>query len=355
MTFSAATAVQQINESMNSMLLLHSSCQALIEVDISPVASQWYDTLNRELGEAEGLVVDWRQNGMLYFQQDVVARVVSCGHGFVDAKAAIDALFEQLENAFSQATRDKIVARLNALDGPVSGMVSEIDAYLSKLAAFEKQMQVPHSAMNKTIAQIQAQESAIQAEIATLNSQIDELGKHIVIDRKAIAAAEKQRTEGIVETIFGVLLAPLTGGASLVLAGIGVATIAEAQQKVDDMHSTISRYQGRIASDQSELSDDQKEIGTLKGLSMSTQIAIADMSLIAAALDALRVSWTELGGELSNAAGDVGRATTAAEAVVGQAWFDAAVGEWRIIIPRAESLLNRYISSTRVQIPPAGN
>ena len=58
MAFSGATTKEQLNQSMNAMLLLHSSCQAIIEATIAQIDSSWYNTIVNELGAAEELVVD---------------------------------------------------------------------------------------------------------------------------------------------------------------------------------------------------------------------------------------------------------------------------------------------------------
>lgn len=175
--------------------------------------------------------------------------------------------------------------------------------------------------------------------------------RQITTDRQAIAKAEAARTKGIVETIFGVVLAPLTGGVSLILAGIGVASITEAEEAVDGLEAAIRGYQTTIASDQADLADDAREIATLNGLTMCTQIALDDMSLIAGALDALRTTWSSLRDELASTAGKVQDAEDAQGAAVGQAWYHAAAADWDVIIPEAQGLQNLPTSTNRVTIP----
>src|SRR5690606_40654466 len=108
--------------------------------------------------------------------------------------------------------------------------------------------------------------SDLKSQITEINQKIDNFKSQIKADREAIAKAKKAREKGIVETIFGVILAPITLGASLILAGIGVASIAEAESKISDMEKSISQYQKSIVSDQANLSDDQKEVTTLNSL-----------------------------------------------------------------------------------------
>lgn len=331
MPLDAARTTQQISDSIGAMLLLNSSCQALIQVSLAPSSSPWYAVLDQELGEAEDLVVGWRQNGYRYFQDEILAQIDTCGKSFVGARAAIDALFQQLEARFDSGVQDRIVAGLKALETPVQGMIDAIGGYSARLATFEQAMADPYARMNQSIGQIQAQEADIQQQITTINAQIAQLQQQVQDDRQAIAKADAQRTRGIIETIFGVLLAPLTGGASLILAGIGVGTIAEAQEKVSALESTISSYQSTIVGDQQNLSSDQQQIATLTGLSMSMSLALGDVAAITTALDSLRTTWGVLLGEVGGAAGDVAAAQDATQAIVAQVWFDSASDAWQAI------------------------
>jgi DNA-binding transcriptional MerR regulator len=329
---------QQISDSIGAMLLLNSSCQALIEVSIAPSASPWYPILDQELGAAEDLVVDWRQNGYRYFQDEILGQIAGCGKGFLASQSAVDGMFQTLEAKFDPTVLNEIVTRLAGLEAPVRGMIDALDGYTAKLATFEQAMGVPYAQMNHSVAQIQAQEADLQQQIATISSQIAALQQQVQADRDAIAKAEAQRTTGIIETIFGVLLTPVTGGASLILTGIGVGTIAEAQEKVSSLETTISQYQTAIVGDQQDLSGDEQQVATLSGLSMSMALALNDVAAIDTALDALRTTWGVLLGELQNAAGDLAKAQSAQQAIVAQVWFDATCNVWQAIVPFVDQI-----------------
>lgn len=338
MPFSADQTNQQITESMGAMLLLHASNQALIEATITPSSSPWYPVLDQELGTAENLVVGWRRNGFLYFQQDILQQIIGCGQAFAAAQPAIDALFGQLEKNFSAALKQQIVDQLNALDTPIAAMTAQLGIYLDKLRAFQAAMEGPDAQMNQSVAAIQAQEAQIAAQINAINTQMALLKQQVITDRQAIAKAKAARDRGIVETIFGVLLAPVTGGASLILAGIGVGTIAEAEEQVGSLEKTIAGYQSTIIGDQQTLSSDQRQVATLQGLTMSMSLVLSDIGDIESALGALRTTWGVLEGGIQNAAQDVARATSASEATIGQVWFDSACGSWQEITAFAEQL-----------------
>lgn len=338
MTLDLLQCQQQIASSVGAMLLLNSSCQALIEASIAPSTSSWYPIVDEELGAAEDLVVGWRQNGYRYFQDEIVAEIVACGTAFLTAQSAVDRLFGQLEDHFDQSVQADIVAKLTDLEKPVQTMLSSVDGYTSKLADFDEAMAGPSARMNSTIAQVQAEEAQLQHQISAINTTITQLQKEVQTDRAAMSEAEAQRTTGIVETIFGVLLTPFTGGASLVLVGIGVATLAEAQEKVAAMENTISRDQAAIAGDQQQLTTDQQQLVTLGGLSLSMGLAQSDIATISATLDALRTTWGVLLGEVQGAVTSVAEAESAKDAVVAQVWFDSACTAWSAIVPFVEQI-----------------
>lgn len=350
MGFQASKIQDETNTSMNAMLLLNSSCQGIIQSNIEKVDSSWYTILSEELKNAEELVIEWRNNGFLYFKSAILNSMISTGHQFLENQKTIDTLYTELNTNYSDSLKAKIVNQLQSLSEPITNIDTQIDEYSQKLTDFGKQMQVIHSNMEATIGKIQAQEAAIKDEINEINQKIANLRSQIKTDREAIAKAKAARKKGIIETIFGVIFAPFTFGASLVLAGIGVASIAEAEQKISDMESSISKYQKSIVADQTNLSKDQKEVSSLKSLLLGTGMVLDDMNFITESLQVLRVSWAALETELSQIVTKVQKSENAADANVGQVWFDAACLEWDTIIPHANDLSELTIQTKRIII-----
>lgn len=350
MTFDGTATNAQIDDSLSAVALLHSSCQAVIEAEVQPVSSPWFDTFDQELGQAENLVLAWRRGGMLYFQSDVLSTITAGGQAFLDSQDKIDALFAALQQRIDPAVRQELAAALADLDRPIQGLTSYLDTYLGRLRDLEEQVGRVESTMRTTIQQVQAQEQQIQDEISTINAAIVGLNHQIAVDRAAVAKARSERTAGIVETIFGVLFAPITGGASLILAGIGVASIAEAEGQIDALQSTISTYQSQIAGDQSNLSHDQAIVATLNSLTLSTGLVLSDVDGIQGALDPLRTCWTELGDELSATTAKLQAATTASDLTVCHAWYTAACLEWQLVDAHVRDISNPPVRTLRVPI-----
>lgn len=338
MPFDPVQTGQQLSQSVSAMALLNSSCQGLIETSIAPSTSPWYDVLDQELGAAENLVVGWRQSGFLYFQQEIVQQVISCGNAFVDAQSGLDALFDQLEANFSATLQQQIVGQLDALETPVSAMVSAIASYATRLQQFETALATPAANMSKTVAQIQSQEADIQEQINLINQHLADLQQQLQTDRTALAKAEADQHRGIFETIFGILLAPFTFGGSLVLAGFGVATLAEAEQDIDHLQGEISGYQQQIVAAQANLTTDQQQVAALQGILVSVTVAQNDISSLFSALDGLRMTWTVLLGEVQGAATQVSSAQGYQDAVVAKVFFDGACNAWQQIVTLANTL-----------------
>lgn len=353
MSLSAKNADAQIDGAMSAVVLLNASCQAVIEAQIEGVGSSWYPQLDGELGAAEDLVLDWRQSGVLYFSSQVLQTIQQAGNAFTAGAPQIQTLLAALIKGPSDSVQAQLVSALQALQPPIQSIVSQSGDYLTKLKAFEVNMEIPHQNMQATIGAVQAEEQRLQAQITSINAQIASLNTQIQADRDAISKAESKRTSGIIETIFGVLLTPFTGGASLILAGIGVASIAEAQTLIASMQTQIIGYQQTIAGDQTELSTDDQVIVTLNGLTLSTGMVLGDMDRIAIALDSLRTGWTAFAGELLDTITKLQKSASASEAILAEAWYNAACDEWAVIVEHVGDLIgaSTNTSSTKVRIP----
>ena len=350
MTVNAGSETARIDASMGAVVLLNSSCQAVIEADIQVEDSDWYPQLDAELGAAEDLVLAWRQSGVLYFKTEILEAIAQASQAFTAAQPGVDSLLDTLKNGPSADAQTQLVAALDALQPPVQAVADQCGSYLGKLKLFEAAMQAPHSNMETTIGQVQAQAQSLQTQIVAINAQVASLKTRIQTDRDAIAQAESKRAAGIAETIFGVLLTPFTGGASLLLAGIGVASIAEADSMISGMQDQISSYQQTIAGDQTTLTGDQQVVSALQGLTLSTGLVLADMDRIGAALDALRTGWTAYTGELGDVVAKLTASALAPDVIIVQAWYDAACTEWFVIADHVSGLLGVDVTTTRVKV-----
>jgi multidrug resistance efflux pump len=347
MSLDAANVNSQLSYSTSATANLKLSCQGIIDSHIAPSDSPWYGDLNSELQQAKALAQEWQTKYDTTLKSDVLTRVVQCGQAFLSARANINQLFDQASSDPDGAKAGLQVA-LGTLKAQVQIISATISSYEIGLRGWGQRLNQVHGQMSNTIGQIQAQENDLQSQIASINSNIALLQAEIINDRSAIAEAESHRTEGIVETIFGVIFAPFTGGLSLILAGIGVSSIAEAQSKVAAMESTINDYQTRIVSTQQNLTQDQAQLVSLNGLTFSAGIALSDIDVAAQMLDTVRTSWDAFFQEMDDVITKITHAQDAKSIIVEKVWFTAACNEWDLIVTGTQGLIGVPLSTNSV-------
>ncbi|WP_041700480.1 hypothetical protein [Clostridium sp. BNL1100] len=330
----------QLTTSINAMLLLNSSCQAIIEtyIEQSDYANDWCIKVSSKLNEAQKLVREWRLSGNLYFNQDILSQIVSCSQSITGSREQIEGLFKQLSYKYDAALKDEIVNNMNNLTPAINVLETSISNYSSQIRAWNDKMENVHEDLNTIIGEIQAQEVKIQDEIQLINQQISSMQQEIIADREAISKAKAEETKGICETIFGIMLAPITGGASLILAGIGVSSIAEAKEKISGLTDTINKYKNSISTHQNQLAEDQKQITSLKLILMSVGIAANDCVYIATSLDTVQITITTLKQEINDVILKISKAISADEVIMGKVWYEAFCNEWASILEVAQTL-----------------
>ncbi len=347
MTLNAAQITRQLSSSATAAANLSVSCQGILEAHLQAVSSPWYANLNSQLQQAQALAGEWRTRFASELQTDVLTCVIHCGQAFGERRATITNLFNSTSGDFG-SVRAQLVAELTGLQASTQMIVRTTANYEAQLRDWGQRLSTVQASMGRTVAQIQAQAGDLQAQIVATNLAIGALTTEVVRDRKAIAEAQSQNTSGIVETIFGVLFAPFTGGLSLVLAGIGVSSIVEAQSKVNALESTIKSYQDRIVAAQQTLTQDQAQLVTLNGLLVSGNIALSDVQVSSQMLDQLRTSWDVFFQEMSGIVAKISNAQNASAWVVEKAWFNAACNEWDVIVTGAQGIIGTSITTNTV-------
>jgi hypothetical protein len=227
-------------------------------------------------------------------------------------------------------------------------IISTNAGYEAQLRDWGQRLSTVQGSLGRTVAQTQAQREDLQAQITVTNTMIAAMTADVLRDRQAIAEVQSKNTRGIVETIFGVVFAPFTGGASLILAGIGVSSIAEAQSKVNALENTIKNYQQRIASSQQALDQDQAQLVTLSGLLVSGDIAVNDVKFASQILEQVRASWDVFFQEMNGIVSKISNAENASGWIVEKAWFTAVCNEWDIIITGTQGIIGTTVATDTV-------
>jgi hypothetical protein len=134
----------------------------------------------------------------------------------------------------------------------------------------------------------------------------------------------------------------------LILAGIGVSSIAEAQSKVAAMEDTINDYQARIISTQQNMTQDQAQLVSLNGLTFSAGVALSDIDVASQMLDTVRTSWDAFFQEMGDVISKIASAQDARTIIVEKVWFTAACNEWDLIVTGAQGLIGVPLKTRNV-------
>lgn len=337
MPLNAADVNRQFSASASATANLTASCQGILNTHLEPSNSPWYGTLNSELQQVQALAREWQMQYADKTESAIRNSVLQCGQAFQAAQANVTRLFEQAASDPAGA-KGGLQAEFNKLKTPAQAISTTVSDYKLNLRNWGVRLQGAHDRMKGTVGQIQAQASDLQTQIAHINADIGSLQSEIGNARRAITEAEGKKTGGTIATIIGFVLAPFTAGLSLIIAGIGVSSIQEAEGRVRELEGTIGKYQASIISHQQNLSQDQAQIVTLNGLTLSAGLAITDIETAARALDQVRIGWEAFFQELSGVITKIDKARNAAALIIERAWFNAALNEWNLILPTSKKL-----------------
>lgn len=337
MSLNAAEVNRSFASSASASANLTASCQGIINTYLAPSNSPWYVTLNGKLQQAQALAREWQTQYADRTESAIRSAVTQCGQAFQAARSSVTLLFEQATNDPAGA-KVGLQAEFNKLKAPTQTISTTVADYEGKLRDWGMRLQTVHGQMKVTIDQIQAQATDLQIQIAGVNDNINNLRSEIERARSAIAEAESKRGSGVAATIIGFVLAPFTAGLSLIIAGVGISSIQEAEGKVRELEDTITRYQSSIVGYQQNLTQDQAQITALNGLTLAAGTALTDIEVAARRLDQVKIGWQAFFQELGGIINKLDKAQNAAAIILERAWFNAALNEWNLILPTTRKL-----------------
>ncbi len=320
-------------------LAVSASSLGIVQTYLSKSDSPWHAPIVQELNHAKMLAQEWRDHFYPKMFLDTLNEVVKCGQAFSNEKSHINQLFDQAKT--NPKAKSELIIALKNLSSTVNGIANSYSNYKMELMNWEATMNEIHSKMELTIAKVQAQDATIKAEIATVNSEIANLKVQISQDQDAIRKAREDSTSSISETIFGFLLAPVTGGASLVLAGLGIANIVEGENKVNDMKNSISNHQNQINTYLGDLSADQAQCAALALLTIPSSMVISDLKQIEVPIENIRTDWASFSDEINGVITNILSATTSKEYAVQKLWFQVSCDSWSHIVTSTTKIINQ--------------
>lgn len=352
MTASASEQIKvDITKSISAMVLLNSSCQGVVETYLDQGSpSLWYKQVEENLNAVQKLIRQWRLSGNLYFSNDIVSSVIDIATTINSTQLQANTLFAELKISYNQEKLNQLIQLLRTLQKPIQGLSTSISRYNDSLNVWTVKIEDAHENFENTIANVQKQETQIQAEIAATNQQIELIKQQIAAFNEAIACAQSKRTEGIFETIFGIALAPITLGGSLILAGFGISSIVEAKNEVSTLQRNIQASVNHINQDQQLLSHDQQQVASLNTLLLSVALVSNNCTNILRSLESLQITANSLYDETASVLVNLQKATTSKQVGIQEVWYMSVCNEWQDILEVALTLTHAQPSIIRKRI-----
>lgn len=199
-------------------------------------------------------------------------------------------------------------------------------------------MQKSHDDLFAGAANIQSLQVDLQADIGKMNAAIQGLRAQIDAENKAIVAGALAIGVGLFALVVGIALAPVTGGASLIVSGIGGAAIIGGAVTWGVMQAKINGQFDEIAEDQKKISDDKRQLVALQGLSLAANSAISSIATATSALSDVKVMWTMFQNELQGTMDKLEKTDENLSAIVNKAYIIAAQNEWNLAVQFAQQL-----------------
>jgi hypothetical protein len=212
-------------------------------------------------------------------------------------------------------------------------------------------MQTAYNNLSGGVADIQAAEADLTADIGKMKSAISGLQSKIEGENKAIAAAGIAIGVGIFAMIAGIALAPVTGGASLVVAGIGAAAVIGGAITWGIMQHKIDGQYDQIATDQKRMASDKAQIVALSGLEMGLTQAANAATIATQALSSVRALWLLLASDLEGVISQLDLANEDLALIVNKAFVNGAAREWAAAELLAQTLVNTKMKVESKTVP----
>lgn len=343
--------------SYNAAQLITFACHAVVNtVFVAPSPKpDWFDDLNAELVAAQTLAQQWIDTLGPQVTKTIPLQVINFGSDFTAATNAILQIVQA--NPTAQGADNPAVVEIKTiiqqtLLPPIETVITQMSQVSTSLTSWGDSMQTAHNNLANGSTNIQAAEITLQGDINKMNNAIQLLKTQIDGENKIIAASAAGIGIGIFALVVGIALAPETGGTSLLIGGvIGAAGIIGGGMAWGAMQHLINEQFDKIAEDQQELADEQRQLVALQGLQLASNNAVSSIELATQSLSKLQTQWGTFQGELQGVVTDLESAENALSTIVQGVFTSAAQTEWAEAITTANNLVNAQVEIQAQTLP----
>lgn len=340
-----------------SLQIVTTSCHGVLNTQFiapSPKPS-WFDDLSGKLDAAKVLSNQWIDNIAPQMTASIPGHVIDYGTTYAALTDQIVALAKANPNAKGKDNPivQQVLELVQALHDSVDTIITDVVATQAQLKTWGDNMQIAHDNLFTGAANIQSLQTTLQADVDKMNNAIKGLREMIDGENKAIAAGAAAIGIGLLALIAGIALAPETGGASLIIAGIGGAAVIGGAVDWGVMQAKINSQFDDIAKDQAELADDQRQLVALQGLSLAAGSAITSIATATSALSDVKVMWSLFQSELQGTMDKLNQTSDTLSMIVNEAYVLAAQNEWNLAMQFAQQLVGSKLEVQAKTLPMA--
>lgn len=340
-----------------SLQLVTASCHSILSTNfIAPTPKpDWFDALSADLDNAKVHAREWINDIAPMMTASIPSHVIDYGTTYA---AMTDQIVDLLDKNPTARGKDHPVVKqvfelIHALQAELKAIIAKVESVQVRLKIWGDKMQAAHDRLFASASSIQETAIELQAEIEKMNLAIKMLREQIESENKAIAAGAAAIGIGLFALVAGIAFAPVTGGASLIVSGIGALGIIGGGVTWGVMQAKIDSQFKEIAEDMKKIAANQRQIVALQSLSLAANTAISAIATATQALSDVKVMWTVFQNELQGTLDKLEKTDEELSAILNKAWILAAQKEWNMAVDFAQKLATMKVEFESKTVPMA--
>jgi hypothetical protein len=303
---------QHLTDSTNANALLTGYAHALANVHLAKLDNQgeWYPTFNAALLVAQQHANLWIESlGPQVFSQMPQA-IIDYGNTFTPATNDILQILAGISGPPTPTQQQEINQLLGAILDVLTESKTTLGQIQAQLTTFATDIQTDHTAL--LTGQHSAENELItdSAQLLKIQGLIDKATSDIATDSQKAMMSEIGLGVAIFVLVVGIALAVATGGAAapLIVAGVGLVGIGAAIGTTVYFSEQVSKDIDELHTEQQALTDEQRQVTALTGVSNSIQGLVAANETASTAISSVLDTWSVLEVKLRSVIDDLAKA-----------------------------------------------
>ena len=360
----AATAAMTRHFNANASVTSYASGVVNTFVQQLPQPGSWYTSFIGHLKTAQDHANDWLTRIGPDLYSFIPQAIINYGTTFdLVAKDILKMVNTSPPPAtLSMAQVEEIKGLIGALDATLQqtigsspprtltilGVSDALDTFLADIEDDHTNLVTAQGAAQQELNLDEGTLQTLNGDIATLTATIQKLDQQVT-DSEIGAGAS------FIAMVAGLLLAPETGGGSLVLAFTGFGALAGTVGLTAVYSAEYEAAQQQLAQDQASLSAEQAQVTALQGIVNTCNSLVASNHAAQSAVEQIIHGWTTLADKMAAVMSDLQQADgTTILPYLEELYIQEAQQAWRQLVKFATNLQLSSIT-TQTVMPPAAS